>query len=435
MPAHQRDQLFVGALMRGETGITGLAHQPLLLGEMVTRVLEQLVEHPAERVATGAAAPRVVEAVDDLEQLAMLLINRVDPDTVIRVPRQQGAAPCLLARAALERAACDLLQARHIKQLDVPAVDLQQSLFAKAREQPADGLIGEPEVVADVNARHAEVVLVAREAALVEPVGDAQQKRRQAPVRAALGDLQDALVAGEFLAHDPQQLAHQARQATGQLLQPVERDFAYRAALERHRIAAVRAGADGIHPEQLARQMQPGDLLRAVFGKGEALEGTGLDRVDGVKRLAGAKQVLTGVDRPALLDDAVEQREIGLVDADRQAQLIERAILAGDPQGRKPDDCRRFRFDHDGDGDLSGSADSTSSPPPAAFARNARRRAAARPDRALATAPVALQCRGNTPAAGERPALRAQGWPARRAEPTGSQAGNQRGRAALHRHP
>ena len=56
-------------------------------------------------------------------------------------------------------------QAFTVHQLDMFAVDPQQAFILEAGKQTADGFQGQPQVVADIAARHAEVELAGGESA------------------------------------------------------------------------------------------------------------------------------------------------------------------------------------------------------------------------------------------------------------------------------
>ena len=76
--------------------------------------------------------------------------------------------------------------------------------------------------------------------------------------------------------------------------------------------------------------MKTGHLLAAILGDGVCLDRTGAHRIDGLEWVAGAEQVFTAVHRAVTLYNPVQQFQVVLAQAHRQAQLEQAAVLAGD---------------------------------------------------------------------------------------------------------
>src|SRR4030095_10954955 len=66
-------------------------------------------------------------------------------------------------------------QRRAVEQLDGAALHLQQAVTLESREQPAHGFQLEPEIAADLLARHAQHEFARRIAAIAITIGEIQQ--------------------------------------------------------------------------------------------------------------------------------------------------------------------------------------------------------------------------------------------------------------------
>jgi hypothetical protein len=90
-------------------------------------------------------------------------------------------------------------------------------------------------------------------------------------------------------------------------------------------------GADAVHAEEFAGHLEAGDLVAAVLEQDVGLEEAGTDRIDRLEGIAGAVQVLAAL-------EACGRRRSGcrvapcrsVVEAERQAQLAQVALRAGD---------------------------------------------------------------------------------------------------------
>src|SRR5574340_1187231 len=162
--------------------------------------------------------------------------------------------PASMPHRAASSGQYDALQSRAIDQLHEPPANVDTAAVAKAREQPAHRLEREAEMAADLLARHAQHELAPRVAALVVAPREIDQERREAL----------------FGAHRSEHHHH--------------------AALERDRLAVVRAAADAVGPDHVTRHMVSRHLLVAVVGDDLRLERAEADRVERARAVAGAKQ-------------------------------------------------------------------------------------------------------------------------------------------------
>lgn len=102
------------------------------------------------------------------------------------------------------------------------------------------------------------------------------------------------------------------------------------------------AVADGIKPDNFARQVKPGNLLFASRQGGVGLDGPGADSVHSLKRLALMEKMVASLQGAATLNNAVELIQLTIFDCGRQANWIQCAFGAvGFAQGT--DDDRQGR--------------------------------------------------------------------------------------------
>jgi len=162
-------------------------------------------------------------------------------------------------------------------------------------------------------------------------LNQAQQEGREALLRAGLAEEhQHRLLVRELLAHEAQELALEAGDLAGDLLDPVEGEHADAGGLENAGGADVLLALDGVEPHQLPRQVEADDLLGAVVTGGVALDRAGADRVDGVEPVTGPEQVLASAQRPGPLHQGVEPVHVRGLEPHGHAQLRQTAIAAGD---------------------------------------------------------------------------------------------------------
>ncbi|MNV72301.1 hypothetical protein D3C71_1653780 [compost metagenome] len=88
--------------------------------------------------------------------------------------------------------------------------------------------------------------------------------------------------------------------------------------------------ADSIKTNQIARQMEAGDLLVTLFGNGVTLDGPGADSVQRFQFIAGLEQGLALLDRLFPFDNVVELVQLVRIKSKRNTQLADTAILTMD---------------------------------------------------------------------------------------------------------
>jgi hypothetical protein len=207
-----------------------------------------------------------------------------------------------------------------VEQRDFALVDLQPALLLEARQQAADAFDGQPQVVADVLARHAQLERHRRIAARRVARRQVDQEYRK-PLLGTHVPQQEhhVLLARDLLAHDAVEVAQQRRHVAEQFLQPRERDLAYLAVFQRHRVAVVPVAADRVHPQQLAGHLEAGDLRFAGGIDLVGLEVAEAHRVQVAERLAHLVQPFVALEAAAAADDLVEPVDIGVLQPHRQA--------------------------------------------------------------------------------------------------------------------
>ena len=106
------------------------------------------------------------------------------------------------------------------------------------------------------------------------------------------------------------------------------------------------AGGGGIQAHQFAGQVKAGDLLLAAVGGGEGLDRAGTNGIDGPELVAHLEQVLAPLQRPALLDDAIQLLQVIMRQLQWQAELEQTAGLTRRLQALQIDNSR-LRYTHD----------------------------------------------------------------------------------------
>jgi hypothetical protein len=92
----------------------------------------------------------------------------------------------------------------------------------------------------------------------------------------------------------------------------------------------VQRGADGVKANQIARQMEAGNLLITLFGDGVAFDGARTNRIQRFQLITGFEQGLPFLDRLFPLDDIIQLIKLVLVQSKRDAKLANAAILTMD---------------------------------------------------------------------------------------------------------
>jgi len=136
------------------------------------------------------------------------------------------------------------------------------------------------------------------------------------------------LVVTNLAAHHAHQLAAQLRQLQGQFIQALERNFAHRRGFQglgRHR---MNLGVHPRQPDQLAWQVETGDLLFAAVAEAEGLQRARAYCIDGIKLVALAKQKLAFFQWAAAFDDVVQRIHVFQIQRKWQAEGGQAAILA-----------------------------------------------------------------------------------------------------------
>ena len=106
------------------------------------------------------------------------------------------------------------------------------------------------------------------------------------------------------------------------------------AVLERHRVGTVLLEGRPVQPEQLARQLEAGQLLAALVMGHARLERAASHRVQGAEGLSGTVERRAAGDAAAHGDEVVEPAEFVRRDAARHAELVEAAVRAVVPGAR-----------------------------------------------------------------------------------------------------
>ncbi|MOA31452.1 hypothetical protein D3C78_1526120 [compost metagenome] len=88
--------------------------------------------------------------------------------------------------------------------------------------------------------------------------------------------------------------------------------------------------ANGVKTNQIARQVETGDLLIALLGNGITFDGPGADSVQRFQFIAGLEQGLALLDRLFPFDNVVELVQLVRIKSKRNTQLADTAILTMD---------------------------------------------------------------------------------------------------------
>lgn len=89
------------------------------------------------------------------------------------------------------------------------------------------------------------------------------------------------------------------------------------------------AGADSVKADQIARQMETGDLLITLFGNGVAFNGARTNCIQRFQLITGFEQGLSFLDRLFPLDNVIKLIKLMLVQSKRDAKLANAAIGNG----------------------------------------------------------------------------------------------------------
>src|ERR1700693_5705817 len=111
----------------------------------------------------------------------------------------------------------------------------------------------------------------------------------------------------------------QRRDVTEQLLQSSKGNFTYFAILQRHSVAMVPIGADGIHSQQLAGHLETGDLLLAVRRDLIRFQMPKPDSVKISERVSHPVKIFVSRYPAAASDNLIEPVDVRIVQAHRQA--------------------------------------------------------------------------------------------------------------------
>ena len=90
------------------------------------------------------------------------------------------------------------------------------------------------------------------------------------------------------------------------------------------------AATNRVETDQVAREMEAGDLLIALFSNGIALDRTGTNGIERFQLITRFKQRLAFLDRLFTLDNIIKLIKLMLVKCERDAKLADTAILAMD---------------------------------------------------------------------------------------------------------
>lgn len=104
---------------------------------------------------------------------------------------------------------------------------------------------------------------------------------------------------------------------------------------------------DGIETDQIASEVERGDLLIPLLGDGVRLDGPGTDGIERFELIASLEQLFTLLDRLLALDDAVQLIKLVVVQSEGNTELTDAAILAMNCTATALDTSARFLFrDH-----------------------------------------------------------------------------------------
>ncbi len=236
-----------------------------------------------------------------------------------------------------------LLEAFHIDDLDLFLLDAQQARLGEPREQAADGFQFQPKEAADFFAAHAQHELRGRITSYRKTLRQVQQKSRQAFLCAhrAYGQ-QHSLIANDFPAHQPHELPLQGRQLACQIDQIIDRNSADLGVFQRNRVGGVRGFAYAVQSDDLARQVESGNLLPAIGKCERGFDCAETDTVDRIEAFADTEQSLSFFKAATMLNQFVHFADIAGGDAYGQAYLAEATGRAADGLSSK-----RNAFEHE----------------------------------------------------------------------------------------
>jgi hypothetical protein len=161
--------------------------------------------------------------------------------------------------------------------------------------------------------------------------GNTHQQGRQTLVGAVLADQgHEALVVDDFAAHQLEEMPLQAGEGDAQIFQASERNFTDRRSFQRQRGTHVVGVGDAVHAENLAGEIESGDLFDTLVGHGKGFYGAAADGVHRVEGVTGAVDVFVTLIGPPPLDDAVQLFDLIQFQGQRQAQGLHPAIAAID---------------------------------------------------------------------------------------------------------
>ena len=81
---------FMIMLMLNKLAVFAFTHKSFLQRKMRRDGLEEVAEEGLDRGLSGMCRHFVMKLVDQIDQLAVLVINRLDADAVLVLPLQQG---------------------------------------------------------------------------------------------------------------------------------------------------------------------------------------------------------------------------------------------------------------------------------------------------------------------------------------------------------
>ncbi len=90
------------------------------------------------------------------------------------------------------------------------------------------------------------------------------------------------------------------------------------------------AAHNGVEADQIAREVEAGNLLVALFGDGITLDGAGADSVKRFQIVTRFKQRLAFLNRFFTLDNIVKLIQLMFIQSERNAQLTNAAVLTVD---------------------------------------------------------------------------------------------------------
>nr|WP_246373192.1 hypothetical protein [Lysobacter spongiae] len=193
-----------------------------------------------------------------------------------------------------------------VRNPDRAAVDVDQARRRQARQRARHRLQLQGQEVAQLGAGHAEHELAIAEAQRSVSRRQVQQERS------------DALFGAERAQreHPAPVVADRAGQHRGHVSQQAWRAAQFRegklprfAGVERERIAGMDRHVEGVDPQQVAAQVEAGDLLAAVLAQDAGLEQARVNQEERMAGLAGAEQDLLALEATTLQGQG---RQVGL---------------------------------------------------------------------------------------------------------------------------